>query len=108
MATNKERIDKLEEGLGGVQDNLQRMEMGIADKFQHLEENLVKLSDAFLASREPSSHNFYGRESTSKGSRESSETSRPFSSKIVKLEFPIFFGDELSEWLNCVDQFFEF
>lgn len=56
MATNKERIEKLEEGLGNVQNNLQRLEMGIADKFQRLEDTLSGMSDAFLANRESSSH----------------------------------------------------
>ena len=32
MTTNKERIELLEEGLGGVQEGMQRMEVGITDK----------------------------------------------------------------------------
>ncbi|KAE8676551.1 hypothetical protein F3Y22_tig00111584pilonHSYRG00153 [Hibiscus syriacus] len=51
MTTNKERIERLEEGLGGVQAGMQRMEV---------------------------------------------------------LEFPRFSGDVPTEWLNRVDQFFEF
>ncbi|KAE8662834.1 hypothetical protein F3Y22_tig00113124pilonHSYRG00171 [Hibiscus syriacus] len=53
MTTNKERIERLEEGLGGVQAGIHRME-------------------------------------------------------IAKLEFPRFSGDDPTEWLNRVDQFFEF
>ena len=34
MATNKKRIEHLEEGLGGVQDGMQRMEAGITDEIQ--------------------------------------------------------------------------
>ena len=40
MATNKERIEALETGLGGVQDGLQRVEVGVADKLNRLEETI--------------------------------------------------------------------
>ena len=33
METNKELIEQLEQGFGILQDNMQRMEMGMADKF---------------------------------------------------------------------------
>lgn len=40
MASNKERIENLEAGLGGLQDSASRLEMGMADKLQLIEENL--------------------------------------------------------------------
>ena len=43
MGTNKERIEHLESGLGIGQDGLQRMELGVNDKLQHLEETLHRL-----------------------------------------------------------------
>lgn len=99
MASDKERIEKLEEGLGNVQDNLQRMEMGIVDKFQRLEDTFSRMSDAFLANRESSSHQHH-LEGTSWGSRDNSENNRSFSSKTAKLEFPRFADEEPSKWLK--------
>ncbi|KAF9676446.1 hypothetical protein SADUNF_Sadunf08G0002900 [Salix dunnii] len=46
MGTNKERIEQLEEGL-------HRMELGMADRLQHLEDMLNRLSDVLLANQEP-------------------------------------------------------
>ena len=57
MATNKERIEHLEEGLGRVQDGMQRMEARITDKIQQLEDTIAKLSEALLSSRSSLSHN---------------------------------------------------
>jgi hypothetical protein len=31
-----------------------------------------------------------------------------FSSKLAKLEFPIYSGNDPTEWFNRVDQFFEY
>ena len=62
MTTNKERIELLEEKLGGVQEGMQRMEVGITDKVQRLEETIAKLSEAFLSSRGSPSHNNYQQE----------------------------------------------
>ncbi|KAL6331260.1 hypothetical protein AAG906_009688 [Vitis piasezkii] len=38
--------------------------------------------------------------------RDTGENIRPFSSKIAKLEFPRFSGDDPTEWLNRVDHLF--
>ncbi|XP_073266436.1 uncharacterized protein [Populus alba] len=46
MGINKERIEQLKEGL-------HRMELGMADKLQHLEDTLNRLSDVLLANQEP-------------------------------------------------------
>ncbi|KAL6350705.1 hypothetical protein AAG906_028162 [Vitis piasezkii] len=108
MTTNKERIELLEEKLGGVQEGMQRMEVGITDKIQRLEETIAKLSEAFLSSRGSPSHNNYQQEGSHRTNRDTGENIRPFSSKIAKLEFPRFSGDDPTEWLNRVDQFFEF
>ena len=108
MTTNKERIELLEGGLGGVQEGMQRMEVGITDKIQRLEETIAKLSEAFLSSRGSPSHNNYQHEGSHRTNRDTGENIRPFSSKIAKLEFPRFSGDDPTKWLNRVDQFFEF
>ncbi|RVW74045.1 hypothetical protein CK203_056398 [Vitis vinifera] len=108
MTTNKERIELLEEKLGGVQEGMQRMEVGITDKVQRLEETITKLSEAFLSSRGSPSHNNYQQEGSHRTNRDTGENIWPFSSKIAKLEFSRFSGDDPTEWLNRVDQFFEF
>ena len=101
MGTNKERIEQLEAGLGGVQEGLHRIELGMADRLLHVEETLNRLSDVLLAIQENPIHiNHY---------REGNEGGRVVvSSKTAKLEFPRFSGDDPTEWFNRVNQFFEF
>ena len=88
-------------GLGGVQEGLHMIELGMADRLRHVEETLNRLSDVLLATQEnPTPINHY---------REGNEGGRlVVSSKIAKLEFPQFSGDDSTEWFNCVNQFFEF
>lgn len=54
MASNKTWIEKLEVGLGGLQDSMSRLEVGIANKLRLIEENLLRLSDTIMSSREGS------------------------------------------------------
>ncbi|KAA8528308.1 hypothetical protein F0562_035663 [Nyssa sinensis] len=101
MASNKERIEALEAGLRGVQDGLHKMEVGMADRFHHLEGTINRLSDLLLVTQEPPLHGTHHREGHDGG--------RPVvSSKTAKLEFPLFTGDDPTEWFNRVNQFFEF
>ncbi|KAH9658745.1 hypothetical protein KPL70_023603 [Citrus sinensis] len=51
MATNKERTELLEAGLGSLQDGMNRMELGINDRLHHLEETLNKLTETIMASK---------------------------------------------------------
>ena len=101
MGTNKERIEQLEIALGEIQDGLHRMEIHMADRHRQIEETLNHLSDVLLANQAPAVHgNQY---------REGHEGGRQIvSSKTAKLEFPRFSGDDPTEWLNRVNQFFEF
>ena len=113
MATNKERIEKLEAGLGGFQDGMSRMELGIAEKLQHMEDTILKLSEALLSTKEASNSNTNDRNGRSRNNkkefRNHSEGGRPmFSSKLAKLEFPKYSGDDPTEWFTRVDQFFEY
>ena len=80
MASNKERIEALETGLGGVQDGLQQMELGMADKFNHLEATIQKLSETLLSSNASSSHNNREREIPSRSHREEVEGYNPLTS----------------------------
>ncbi|XP_010275983.1 PREDICTED: uncharacterized protein LOC104610859 [Nelumbo nucifera] len=118
MATNKERIERLEAGLGRFQDHFSRMEVGVSDKFHQLEDAINKLSEALLSNRVASTNNSFELKTNSptersrnvrEESRDNSEVGRQlFSSKLAKLEFPRFAGDDPTEWFTRVDQFFEY
>ena len=98
MATNKERIEALEAGLGGVQDAIQQ-----------LEDTVNRLSEILLSTRESSNNYNNGREGFVRPQREENDSGRQiFSSKMVKLEFPKYSGADLTEWCNREAQFFEF
>jgi hypothetical protein len=107
MATNKERIEMLEAGLGGVQEGVQRIEMSMTGKMHQLEETINKLSEALLSSKAllsnkgESSHSNTNREGNSRSIHEENEGNRQvFSSKMAKLEFPRFSGQDPTEWFN--------
>ena len=51
MATKKERIQNLEARLGGLQDGMQQMEIGINEKLHQLEETINRMSDAFFQTK---------------------------------------------------------
>ncbi|KAG2663117.1 hypothetical protein I3760_16G012600 [Carya illinoinensis] len=101
MGTNKERIEQLEAGLGGVQEGLHQIELGMADRLRHVEETLNCLSDVLLANQENPIHGHHHRDGHEGGRL-------VVSSKTAKLEFPRFSGDDPTEWFNRVNQFFEF
>jgi hypothetical protein len=48
MSTNKECIESLEAGFGGLQDGMHRMELGMVDKFSQLEATLNRISEMFF------------------------------------------------------------
>ena len=96
MATNKERIEALEAGLGGVQDGMQR-----------LEDTVNRLSEILLSTRESSNNHNNGREGFVQP-HQNDGGRQIFSSKMAKLEFPKYSGDDPTEWFNRVAQFFEF
>ena len=92
----------MEAGLGGLQDGMSRMELGVADKLHQLEETITKLSEALLSNKEGSSINNNDRNGLSRfnreENREETDGSRQiFSSKMAKLEFPRFTGDDPKE-----------
>ena len=111
MATNKERIENLEVGLGGLQANLSRMELGVNDKLHQLENAISKISEVLSTRQNPTFSNVNERNGQSSYGRscENTEGGRPmFSSKLAKLEFPKYFGDDPTKWFTRVDQFFEY
>ena len=107
MTTNKERIERIETELGEMQDKMQRMELGVNDKLAHIEETLSKLAESFHTSKDAPSinHNI----ATSRPNREDKDGRRQqFQSRVAKLEFPRYAGNDPTEWFNRVDQFFEY
>lgn len=103
MTTNKERIDRMEAGLGEVQDKMQRMELGMAN----IEATLSKLVDSINTTRNSPSVN--NNAATSRPVREDTPGGRQqFQSKVAKLEFPRYSGDDPTEWFNRANQFFEY
>jgi len=112
MATNKERIENLKVALGGLQDSMSRMVLGLNDKLHHMEEVINKLSMALLSTKDSSS-NTNARSGPSRHNREEFTESveggrQMFSSKLTKLEFPRYSSDDPTEWFNRVEQFFEY
>ena len=87
-ATNKERIELLEQGFGGLQESMQRMEIRVADKLQQLEMTLERLSDILLSGWDSPSHHYFSREGVSRTNRKGADYNKPFSSKTARLEFP--------------------
>ena len=75
MATNKERIENLEVGLGGLQANLSRMELGVNDKLHQLENAISKISEVLSTRQDPTSSNVNerNRQSSYGRSRENTE-----------------------------------
>lgn len=92
--TGKERIELLEDGLGIVQDDLHYLQVGIVDKFQHLEDTLTHLSNVLFTNREYSS--------LSPHQDHSADNRHIVSSKTAKLEFSRFVGDDPTEWFSHV------
>ena len=68
------------------------------------------LFEALRSTKEPSRNNNNNwREESSHLYREENDGGRHvFSSKMAKLEFQRYFGDDPIEWFNRVAQFFEF
>ena len=112
MTTNKERIEILEQGVGGLQDEVQRLGLGMNDRMQRLEESLKALSDVVLSSKaaQPSHSSHSVKQGhTPQYQHEETESSRLNIPPLrTKIEFPRFAGDDPTEWFNRVAQFFEF
>ena len=87
------------------------MELGVNDKLHQLENAISKISKVLSTRQEPTSSNINERIGQSSYGRscENTEGGRPmFSSKLAKLEFPKYSGDDPIEWFTCVNQFFEY
>ena len=56
MATNKERIENLEVGMGGLQDGMRRVELGVADKLHQLLETINRMTETMMFSNKEGSN----------------------------------------------------
>jgi len=109
MFTNKEYIESLEARLGGLQDGMHRMELGMADKFSQLEATLNHISEMFFSNKESTNHGTHEQDTYSRSHKDNNEGPRlVVSSKTAKLEFSKFSWGDPTEWFARVDQFFEF
>ncbi|KAL4318769.1 hypothetical protein GQ457_18G015560 [Hibiscus cannabinus] len=108
MTSNKERIENLEASFTTVQTNLNRLELGFNDKLQRLEDALTKLTGALISDSSASGNDHNGNSSVGRFPDNSSPGHQYVSSRLAKLEFPKFAGDDPTEWLNKVQQFFTF
>lgn len=91
-------IEQLEASVGGLQDNFNRIELGVADKFYQMEDILKWLTDTLLINRKGSNNNTLNwsglmRLLRDDGIERNDKCHQPFFSKLAKLEFSIFAGE---------------
>lgn len=104
MSTNKERIENPEHNVSDIQDHLSRMELSTVDKLHQLENVIRRLINTLVLNRESSSSH-----QTNQPFPTRIDGSRPvFHSRMAKLDFPTYSGDNPTEWLNRVEQLFNF
>lgn len=115
MATNKERIENLEAAVGQLQNtvgqlqnSVSHMDHGLNAKLQQIEAAITKFSEITVSNKDGTSS--VGDQSQSRSTKEdSTEGGKPiFASKLAKIEFPRFSGDDPTEWMTKVDQFFDY
>ena len=107
--TNKKRIEWIKADIGNLQNKMEQMEIGFNDKLQRLEDTMNKLAESFSATRGTASHGTNENIGSSRQFREESERGRPpMPTRLAKLEFPHYAGDDRTEWFNQVTQYFEY
>lgn len=119
MASNKERLSDLETGLGMVQDEMLKLNEGIADKFRNMEESFRQmLTEAVTNMREEGSSAPRGsrRDETTQPSgsvqRDNTNSLAPNSQNVphrhVKLVFPKFSEGDPTAWMSKAKQYFAY
>ena len=97
MSTNKERIENLEASFGDLETKFDRMEVGVCDKLRQIEAAISRMSNILITRHETSlgSLNAQAAQSSNGQTQDQLEGRRPmFTSKLVKLEFPRYSGDD--------------
>ena len=77
-----------ERELGGIQEGMQRIELGMGSKFEKLEETIIKLSGYMIPNM--GSPSMFTKDIQSRPKKDTNEYNKPFSLKLTKLEFPKF------------------
>lgn len=103
MATNKERIEKVEEKVELLQQGFNFMESNITDIMSKLEDTITKLSEVICSREHDVGDRLLNKNKTGNG------RDKPvFESKPVKLKFPKFEGGDSIVWHTRAEQYFDF
>lgn len=89
-----ERIESLQAAFGGLQNGLSKMELGVNDKIQHLEDTINNLPEALVANKEGTSNNTCQNGPSGFNREENREDAKG--------------NRTVTKCFNYVDQFFEF
>ena len=89
------------------------MEMGENEKLLHIEDSISKISGALFESPSKPGNKWQGSSFIGCGKDPNDESidlgsCSQFASKLAKLEFPHYSSNDPLEWLNRVEQFFEY
>jgi len=104
MATNKDRIEKLELEIQELKEVMQKMNAESQSSFAELKELFFKGFEHGESSADKGNGSFLGHENHSSGHSNGSKGS----SNFTKLEFPRYSGDNPNVWLNRVVQYFNY
>lgn len=113
MAANKDRLDLLERNLGHLQDEMQKLQVGVTEKLSHIEATLNRLMESMTNSQEGTvSAAKKGKrpdgDNRSNTADRTDQRSGMFHSKFFKLEFSRFSGGDPTSWLSKTRQFFAY
>jgi hypothetical protein len=104
MATNKDRIEKLELEIQELKEVMQKMNTESQSKFAELKELFFKVFEHGESFADKGNRSFMGHKNHSSGHSNGSKGS----SNFTKLEFPRYLGDGPNVWLNWVVQYFNY
>ena len=95
MSRNKERIKNLEASFGDLQTKFYRIKVGVGDKLQKIEAAFSRMSDILITRHEIFLGSPNAQDAQSSNGQDQLEGRRPmFTSKLAKLEFSRYFGDD--------------
>ena len=109
MSIKKERIENLEASFGDLQTQYDQIKVGVGDKLRKIEATISRMSDILITRHETSLGSPNAQAAQSSNGQDRLEERRPmFTSKLAKLEFSRYSGDDPIEWFTRVGQFFEY
>jgi TolA-binding protein len=104
MATNKDRIEKLESEMQELKEVVQKMNMDSQASFVELKELFFKGFEKGESSTDKEKGLFQSHGNHNSGHSNGSKGSNNY----TKLEFPRYSGDDPNVWLNRVVQYFDY